>query len=304
MRLQEVYYRCKKMLNEWADPVFKDQKLPNGATNYTLENYRLINQCLVDSKKIKAFESSVNKFRAINTGLDENCRRPYLVEQEKAAVLTCYENLHLQIQAIVSLYESFNYDLREQGFDIMLPPNITLADLSACTKDLNFVFSQCPILKGDGDEITLSSTDCGSIWLNFLAVGGGILLLNRLAGLIDRAIIIRSHILSCKQQEALIRQSNAKGDLLESIIKANHDALETLSQKSATAIAKEYDVSDPEDIEKVSRSLLYLGNWMSRGMEIYASISASDEVKAVFPPIEQQKLSAAEFKMLSEKAET
>ena len=43
-----------------------------------------------------------------------------------------------------------------------------------------------------------------------------------------------------------------------------------------------------------------LSDWMSKGMEIYAAIGTPDEVKAVFPPVEFQKLASSTTKMLSD----
>ena len=52
----------------------------------------------------------------------------------------------------------------------------------------------------------------------------------------------------------------------------------------------------------MKNSLNLLTDWMSKGMEVYASIKSSDEVKCVFPPIETQLLSTDKIALLGEQS--
>ena len=71
--------------------------------------------------------------------------------------------------------------------------------------------------------------------------------------------------------------------------------------KAGKELATEYNISDPEDIERLKNSIHLLSEWMGRGMEIYAAVESPSETKAVFPSIEKQSLSTSFLSLISDK---
>ena len=65
-------------------------------------------------------------------------------------------------------------------------------------------------------------------------------------------------------------------------------------------LAEEHNISDPEDLGRLRNSIQLMADWMDKGMEVYASIQAPEETKAVFPPIEKQTLPEGIIGLLTE----
>lgn len=164
-------------------------------------------------------------------------------------------------------------------------------------KDINTVFTQCPILRIEGG-VKLYGVDVGSIWLVFGIIGAGVVTLRALAELVDKAIIIRSHWLTCKEHEERFRAISLKNDLLESFVDAHTKLIKMVTEEAADELARMYDITDQEEKNRIKLSLDYLEHWMQRGVEFYAAIGAPDEVKAVFPPVDKQRLGGGSPKYL------
>ena len=73
-----------------------------------------------------------------------------------------------------------------------------------------------------------------------------------------------------------------------------------LLEKECKTLAEKNDISDPEDFERLKHSTKLLAEWMGKGMEIYASIQATPETKATFPPIETQSLPDKAISLLTD----
>ena len=298
MRLQEMYFTLKTAMGDWPDLQFEPL---NGNTGFYARDLRKVDAVLNLVSVVESLRPSIDAFRGASVGLEKGCIKASIPNEAKAKAESAYNELKLQIKAIIGLCESLGMDETREGFDIKLPPDVSLQELSACAKDLDFIFTKCPILQVDGEVVSLSSVDIGSIWLTFIIGAGGIVtILGALAALIDKAIVIRSHMLTCKAQEDAARTVGLKNELLEGVVAANKELIRSFEENASAELSRQYGVTEPEEQEKLRRSLDMLSDWMSKGMEIYAAIGTPDEVKAVFPPVEFQKLASSTTKMLSD----
>lgn len=296
MRLQEIYSRCKKMCGEWQNLQFTAAE--NDAQE--LLNSEAIVKSFTILEGIHYFEENVQQvIQTIelgrNSAMDgkfDPIMRYRLKEQ--------YDQLHDGVETLAGFFESVGYRNERIGIDIKLPPNITLEDLGKCIRDLNQVFTICPLLKTEESCFEFKEVDVGSIWLGFAVAGGAISILGAFAVLVDKLVRIRSHYLTTKQQEESLRNMSLKNDVIEQHIKVNEKITEEMIEKACEDLSRDYDIADPEEQLRLKYSLGQLYDWMKKGMEIYASIPSPEKVQAVFPTVERQALPEEVLKLLAE----
>lgn len=220
------------------------------------------------------------------------------------------------MQAIIALCEKFGFNEKQQGFDIKIPSTGDFDEFADYINKLKNVLKSCPYLTVDGESIEISSVDIGSIWLKFKvlcknhpvvsAVTATALTLNNLAVLVDKCVKIKSHIITCQQQEEQYRAMSLKNDILESVINANEVATETIINKMATEMQDELkeQTLNAEQVNSLKMSMRQLSDLMLDGLEIYASIDTPDEVKDLFPTSDEIKGLTEPIKSIPEKTET
>lgn len=113
-------------------------------------------------------------------------------------------------------------------------------------------------------------------------------------------MIIRSHYLTTKEQVEIVRSLKLGKVMLERMEKDFEAIGKKLIETHSEELYKQYDVKDPEDLERMKNSFNLLTDWMGKDMEVYASIKSPDKVKRVFPPIETQLLSINKIALLGE----
>ena len=299
MRLQEVYAICQNVQNSWCDLAFEEKKGTGNITYYKLSNADNVRGILRDLDPITSFSSNIEKVRKTSVGFTQPTVEVNLDQRAKSILQTEYQRLLNKVLTITELFESLNYSQTENGLDIKMPPQLSLSDFSKCTKDLNTIFSTCPLFSKTDNTITLSAVDVGSIWLSFVIGGAAIAtVLGMVAALVDKALIIRSHYLTTKEQVEKVRSLKLGNDMVERMEKDFETIGKKLIETHSEELCKQYDIKDPEDFERMKNSLNLLTDWMNKGMEVYASIKTPDEVKCVFPPIETQLLSIDKIALL------
>lgn len=300
MRLQEVYFICKNTQELWSDPSFEEKKAPGNIVYHKLVNLEAIKTTLSMLDPIESFAETIATIRKTSVGFQQTDEATFDT-RAKNAFIAEYQLLKNKVITVTELFESFNYKPNSNGFDIKLPPEISLSDLSKCTKDLNVVFSTCPLISNQEGVISFSAVDVGSVWLSFVIGGVAVAgILTMIAALVDKAIVIRSHHLTAKEQSEKIRSLQLGNDALESAEKINKTISEQLLEKVSSELATENNITDPEDMERLKNSIDLLANWMCRGMEIYASVQTEPETKAVFPPISTQSLPESTIALLTQ----
>lgn len=301
MRLQEVYAICQNVQGSWCDPSFEEKKGAGNITYYKLSNADRIREILHELEPIVAFSENIEEVKKTSVGFTQPALDINLDQRAKNTLTSEYHRLLNKVITVTELFDSLNYSQTINGIDIKMPPQLSLSDFSKCTKDLNTIFSTCPLFSQTDNTITLSAVDVGSIWLSFVIGGAAIAtVINMVAALVDKALIIRSHYLTTKEQVEKVRSLKLENDILERMEKDFETIGKRLIETHSEELCKQYDVKDPEDLERMKNSLNLLTDWMSKGMEVYASIKSPDEVKSVFPPLETQLLSIDKIALLGE----
>lgn len=298
MRLQEVYYICRTAKESWDQLSFNEVNEAGSRTYYKVRNPDKIRDMLLSLETIESFRELVVSIRSYSYGFSQITGEIIVDLQTQYILSSNYQMLYNKIVAITDMFDSLNYRLDSDGFDIKLPNQMTLSELSKCTHDLEIIFSVCPLFKGQSSTITFSAVDVGSIWLAFGIVGATIII-NNVAELVDKAIIIRSHYLTQKMQEEQLRSLQLSNEERENFIKVQKILAKNMLNQETDNLAIKHDITDPEDKERLKASLQLLSDWMCKGLEVYASVQAPPEVKAIFPPIEKQTLPEKVVALLS-----
>lgn len=300
MRLNEMYYLVWDTIDRWFEPKFDEiRRAPKVDANYC-DNLTSFVELL----------SPLGILPSVKGGLDTICglsqdvytgKRVFLSSSDVSTVKKTVTKIYQSLLAMKEMCETLGVEPRKEGFDVKLPPDITLQDLSKLTKDINTVFSQCPLLRDGDGIIQLNGVDVGSKWLVFTVVGAGFAgILSKLADLVDKVVVIRSHWLTCKEQEERVRILKLSTDILESTVSTNIAIMDKFKENAIEELSEKYGVTDHEERGRLKHSLDILSEWSNKGMEIYAAIGAPAEVKAVFPTVEKQALPAEAIKMLGE----
>lgn len=298
MRLQEVLFICKKAYSSWPKPAFDEKKAAGGAAYYVLKNTDEIVSLLDALDVVPSFEDSIAEIRKTSVRFMHLTGQANFESGARNTFIKEFSLLENRVSAIVELLDSMDYTQTADGLDIKLPPHMSLSDLSKCAKDLDTIFTKCPLLTKAEGSISLSAVDVGSIWLSFAIVGAAAGILGIVAALVDKALVIRSHYLTTKEQEERYRGLKLGNDVLDNQKQINEAVAKGLLEKVTSELAAEHEISDPEDIGRIKLSIQLLSDWMGKGMEVYAAVQASPEVKAVFSPVAQQALPTETIKML------
>lgn len=302
MRLSEVYFICKNALDNWVDPAFNEYPRNGTPSDYSLQNTEELREIVNPLRQVDCLQETIAYIGENFHDLDDPPYHEYFNSATKVQGNYQIQNLKRQIATICNLYESMGLSIEDDqtGFDVKLPAGISLEEISRCTHDLDLILNKCPIFSGIDSTVSFERTDVGSFWLTFFVAGlATYSFLEALAHLIDKAIIIRSHHLTVKEHEIRVQELGLSAEAAESLTKAYTEMSEKLLEKAVQELAQEHDVKSPEDQERVRAAIKALSDWMDKGLQIYPSLSAPQEVKAVFPPLERQALGEAEIKMLT-----
>ena len=297
MRFQELYHIISEKVDKFPSPNFT--KFPDETIIFM--NARSVYDYLLSLKELPGFQFVALEYVEMFRENQISIRDDAIISVEMHNAIQHYlDGVRLAVRSIKATFKEVGISEREYGFDIKLPPNVTLRDLSVLIKNLDSVFSQCPLFRKDDGQITYSGVDVGSAWLTFVVIGAGaIYILNKLAEFVDKCIIIRSHWLTCKQQEESLRRLKLSNDILNELEKKNQAILEKAKEQVVSELATNNDIVDPEDNERLKYAMNVFIEQMNKGMEIYACVGAPQEIKAIFPAVETQALPDTALKMLT-----
>lgn len=303
MRIQEICRSIRNILENWNDPKFRDLPVSPGLQKqYICTNVSQVSELLHSLPDIPVIKARAKEIFELDINfalVSEN--ESTLPEQARRTLYGNMRYIKTALEGILSMYEAQGFEDTVNGFDVKMPPNITLGNFSKCVKDLDTSFSQCPILKFDECQIKFSGVDKGSTWLIFTVIGTAVgitYILKNIAELVDKIIIIRSHRITYKQQEEELRKAGIANDYIDDLTAVHSKILKDLQEKMIEELCSSHDVAEPEERERVRHSFDLLSNWIAKGMEFYPSIDSPQEIKAAFPAIETQALPDTVLKML------
>ncbi len=287
MRLYNIYYMCKSSL-----PVIGSierievRNVNNNAhTGYKIKNWGAAKVVLAELKKIKCLEVNIEALcNTLNFVAIDQIEPEVTVDSGRKFALAL-DDLYVTLQTIVDLYESLELEQNRCGIDVKIPKCSSLKEYMEYLKEIEFVFTQCPYLLMDGEEIKFNNVDVGSQWLSFLVVTAGTFgILNNLARLVDKAVAIKSHIITLKQQEKLLDSMRLKNEATEEAIDVFKKMKRiTMEEYVADVEAELGELKDGEERGKVEKTLEKLVILLDKGVGIYSSIETPNEVKQLFP---------------------
>ena len=109
--------------------------------------------------------------------------------------------------------------------------------------------------------------------------------------MVERAIAMKSYLVTIRQQEEMLTTMKLKNEIAEETI----DAFKTMKRMTMDGYIKDIEsemgeLKDGEERGKVEKSLEKIGALIDKGVEIYSSIEAPNEIKALFPMSENNVL--------------
>lgn len=293
MRIQEMFYLVSNALKNWVSPDFIENRKNGELQSYSCTNAEQIVSVLDTLRPFPAISEQIDIIYDTHDSFYKGKPGP-LTRQDYSDIRTAMAKIHTNLEAMDSMCRSLGLEHNSYGFDVKLPPDMTLAELSECTKDLDNLFSRCVLFKNDEEQVKLRGVDVGSVWLTFSIIGAGAVIasfvLHNLAAFVDEIIVIREHMAVLKQQEEAARRAKLKNDVLETIVDANREIAKAISRESAEKLAAKNEIESNDGIENIRGFLDIIGKWTDKGMEIHAAVESPEEIKSAFPPVERQSL--------------
>lgn len=284
MKFENIYRLCKKHYNNTAEL-----------------DMRSFHHIMNELNQIECFKESIKNVDYIfkNPG---KCSDGVFSEAKKI--------LFSKMETIIDLYESMNLQTgRLPSLDIKIPDCDNFTDFKKIINEIEFIVTKCPFTQHEAEFLRFKGVDVGSQWISFAvlgiaAVATGSILLNNIAALVDKCIIIRSHYLTTKQQELEVqksqREQNEKDELIKNINRLYkiyiENAIKELEEETGCKI------SDGDERGRAEQSIQKLGELIDKGLQIYSSIDSPKETKALFEPLEMKYLSIEqELKAIEDK---
>lgn len=307
MRLYNIYYLCKELID-----IFKQARISinNKKNVYEISDLEKYWSAIDTLKNISLFKPIIENFYNIIPIYARNRDKLEISVDVYRNFESLNKNIINQMSVIIDLYESMNLSENPIGIDVKIPQCESLKEYIKYLDEIDFIFTQCPYLLHKDETIKFSSVDVGSQWLNFiveLAAGSAAIfyILNNLALILDKVMILRSHYNSIKQQEESLKIAQNKAELSEK----EKEIFNTLKKHYMSEItdALENEISPLEDGDqrgRLEKSLEKLCNLLDKGVEIYASIDTPNDVQVLFPTLNQQeKLPDAILKYIEDKSD-
>lgn len=297
-----MYYLLKENIDVIKDakpkPVYNDRK---AVSHYRIDNWQAVMLAYDRISVIPLFKETVDSIFSLQIRMRHGKNFETLPTELYDKYSTLHDKIVAMMTNIIEFCEEAGFGEADYGFDIKMPPTKDFSEFAGYIKELEQVFGQCPYLKVEGEKIELHKTDSGSIWLEFFVIAtGSFVLLERLAKIVDKCVKIKSHLITCRQQVAMLKTTELKNDALENILGTHKQMTKLLVDRFAEDLEKEIGEVPSEDKQRVNLTLERLSNMMDKGLEIVASINAPTEIKALFPTSDEMALSSDEIKMLAD----
>lgn len=284
MRLYNIFYICKKCL-----PDIRAVEVVQSAKNsnvFTIKNWGNCKKSLDILIKVECFSKKIG---TVYSMLD-----PYRIKMSTSQISSDTRKefqkklieLVSSVEILVKLGDMMELGKTESGIDVKIPKCSSLKEYMGYLKEIDFIFTQCPYLLHDEEEIKFNNVDVGSQWLVFAVTGitTSFYILNNLAKLVQKAIAIKSYILVYKGQEKMLKEMQMKNDVMEETVDVFKKFKQTLLDESVFELEADIGtLQNGEERDKVKKTLENMVILMDKGVEIYSSIEAPKEIKMLFP---------------------
>lgn len=305
MRLYNTYYLCKNLMH-----IFNNTRLKNIGDGkiYVIEGWAEYKSALESLHQVPMFQKITDEiYESVPVYVREN-DEPQISMNAKNAFVQKNKELSKRMEIIIELYESMELRDRKNGIDVKIPNCSDLKQYIGYLKELDFIFTQCPYLLCEDEKIQFDSVDVGSNWLSFIVeVSAGaaatFYILNNIALLIDKVLILKSHYKSIAEQEEQLKIAQNKTELTKEEIKIFEILRKSYMRDAITALEEEIEpLADGEERGKLEKSLEKLNDLLDKGVEIYASLDVPKDVQLLFPELgETKKLPDTILKFIEDK---
>lgn len=287
MRMYNMYFICKSYLEKVQGMKLKSRNTSSGIVFY-MEQWQKNAATLNELVKVLPLKDAVKEIYNTIPLVYQDGDRFDVSNGVKSAYEKALNKLIICMQTIVDAYEALgikNEDEIPEGFDIKLPKFKDLGEFAKCLDDLNFIVTQCPYLQKSDGQIKYDSVDIGSTWLTFLVAGSAAsMILHSLSKLVDMAVKIKSHVTTVRMQEEALRSIQIKNEVAAEVFKAFDEANKVIVGQCIGDLKRELgELENGEEEGKAQKSLEKLAYWMDKGLQVYSSIDAPQEIKDLFP---------------------
>lgn len=306
VRFYNVYFICKSYIGTINNVHIREMRNANGVlTGYRILNWSECKKVLPDIAQITSIKPVINNVCNVLDFVAIEQEHPETSIDTGRKFRDAFEKLRISMNAIINLYESMELGKNDCGIDVKIPSCDSLKEYMEYLKEIDFVFTQCPYLQCDKEQIKFKNVDVGSQWLNFMVIStSSFYILNNLAKLIERAIAMKSYLKTIRQQDEILKSMQVKNEVASETL----DVFKTMKRITMEGYVKELEselgeLKDGEERGKVEKSLEKLAELIDKGVEIYSSIETPNEVKALFPMSENNVLLPDNIvKLLEEKS--
>lgn len=287
MRISYMYYLIKDSLSLLRNVTIAENN-KSKLTPMHIVNYHSLETAFMNLNSIPVFQAATKDicyWLSYYKNIDDN--QHFVTVEAGNSIKRAISEIKSTASIIIEFLDMLGFGESEQGFDVKMPPTDDFDQFASDISKLQKTLKQCPYFNVDGETVKIRSVDKGSIWLNFAVITAGTTaLLRNIAKFIDECIKIRSHYNITKQQEEIYRHMKLKNDFLEELEKTNKLIYDELVNESIARLRQEISDISLTDNESISRLRYCIDNCvdlLDRGMEIYSSIDAPQEVKDLFP---------------------
>lgn len=287
MRVKEMYCLCKKHIQSVKGIKFDKQVVGTNergvdTVRHICADASSVEQILKNLLVAEPLELCVTQFLT-NLELRRYGNSFRLDTSEHEQISRIQATLIERMETIIDIGTSIGLsELSEnqEGFDIKLPDDLQLGDISKCLETLNDVFVGSPFVDTEKHSIEFSQIEAGSLWATFIAYGTqakeAIEIVMACVGL---AIGIGKVVKMIKGEKKTIEQL----DMDEPI---RQELTEQINQKEASAIdelmssfAAEY-ARLPSHEEKIAyaHTLKEFSAWIDAGLMIFTPIEKGAEL--------------------------
>ncbi len=283
MRLYNIFYICKSCL-----PIIKETKtseLENNSNVVMIRNWGECKKSMDVLQTLECFEERISKlYKLLDWRVKiDDVRLPV---GEKPVFDKYIGEISYAVETLVKLCDDMEMGKAGSGIDVKIPKCKSLKEYMGYLKEVDFIFTQCPYLLNDQEEIQFKNVDVGSQWLAFAVVGisGAFYILNNLAKLIQKAIAIKSNVLVYRQQEEILKEMQSKNEVMDETVETFKRFKQDILDKSVSELESDIgELKDGEERDKVKKTLENMVVLMDKGVEIYSSIETPKEIKVLFP---------------------
>lgn len=283
MRLYNIFYICKSC---W--PNLNAIVIEKSETVHVLriKNWGDCKKSLDMLKRIECFEEKVEELYSILDDFQLKKEEARISSDDLPAFRQVKTELSAAVEMMINLCDMLEMGKADSGIDVKIPKCDSLKEYMGYLKEIDFIFTQCPYLLHDKEEIKFNNVDVGSQWLAFAVAGitGSFYILNNLAKLVNKVIAIKSNILVYRQQEEMLKEMQLKNEVLDDTVETFKMFKQNLLDESVSELENDMgELQDGEERDKVKKTLENMVVLIDKGVEIYSSIETPKEIKVLFP---------------------